>query len=287
MTQKEYVRGPRPVIAAKPGPRKGVLPAPLPAGQIPPDDSRLWMFVPKAISAGERWVQDDTREWFANLGGVVQVRRDYPTHPRWLVGAAGNTLRGAVMNEGIVSEIHLLVRITAGLPDMPSWVAARLSLKQTQADLSYRLTKLARGTLITQGPTAMKDWAERSPGQFLKWIGATFVPKQIEQNVTLSAGQSLEPEVAQAVIDAIAAEVERRAEEAQKLAVNPTDYEGGPVIDNLQAAADELAGAVGDRVGIARTLVPGAARRLRHVIDLEADVVEVQPAVEAGEIEWD
>lgn len=287
MTQKEYVRGPRPVIAARPGPRKGVLPAPLPAGQIPPDDSRLWMFVPKAISAGERWIQDDTREWFADLGGVVQVRRDYPTHPRWLVGAAGNTLRGAVMNEGIVSEIHLLVRVSAGMPDMPPWVAARLSLKQSQADLAHRLTKTARGVFIEKGKDAMNDWADKAPGQFLKWLGATFVPKQIEQNVTVTPGQSLDPETADQLIEAFSAELKRREQEAKALAVNPTDYEGGPVIDNLQAAADELAGAVGDRVGVARTLVPSAARRLKHVIDLEADVVEVQPVGGAGEIEWD
>ncbi len=271
---------------AKPGPRKGVLPPPMPPGQIPPDDSRLWLFIPKAITQGERWIQDDTRDWFMDAGGLpaAQVRRDYPTHPRWMVGAAGKTSRGSMLNEGIVSEIHLLIRITAGLPDVPSWVPARLSLKQQQADLAYRLTKTARGVFVEKGRKAMEDWAERAPGQFLKFIGSTFVPKQIEQNVTVTPGQSMDPETADQIMAALAAEIKRREEETQHLRHHPNDYEGGPVIENIQAAADELEAAVGDRLGTSKSWIT-TARRLGRVIDIEADDIEVvEPA---GEIEWD
>lgn len=289
----KYVRDPSTRVApAKPGPSKGPLPAPLPPGQIPDENSRLWKFIPKAITQGERWIQDDTRDWFDDAGGLAgaQVRRDYPTHPRWIVGAAANTSRGSMLNEGIVSEVHLLIRITAGLPDVPSWVPARLSLKQAQADLAYRLTKTARGVFVEKGKDAMASFADRAPGQFLKFIASTFIPKQIEQNVTVTPGQSLDPDTADAILEALNAELKRREDEARRLRDDPDSYEGGPVIENLADAANTLAAATGvsenhrlARIVDAKNLGPDAARGLNKVIDLEADDYEVVPR----EIEWD
>jgi hypothetical protein len=272
------------VTTPVPGPaRRGRLPDPMLRGVIPPEDNRLWMFTPRAITAGERWIQDDTREWFEQNERKVVICRSYPTHPRWTVGAAADTARARIYHEGIVSEVHMLVRLTAGLPEVPSWVPARLSLKQAQADLAYRLTKSARGVFVRQGEQAMKDFAERAPGQFLKWLGATFVPKQIEQNVTVTPGQSLDPQQAEDILQALDAELKRRADEAKLLKNNPTDFEAALVSDSLKEVADRFTVAVGDNVQNARALKPEAAYRLNKVIDLEADLVD--PVT--GEIQWD
>lgn len=276
---------PRHAVPAVPGPKKGVLPPPPPAGELPPEDSRLWKFIPKAVAAGEAWIQEDTRDWFEDHDRKVQVCRNYPTHPRWMVGAAANTSRGAMLNEGIISEIHMLVRLTAGMADVPAWIPARLAVKQVQADLAHRLTKTTRGVFLEKGKQAMHDFADRAPGQFIKFIAATFIPKQIEQEVTVRPGGTMDPETADAMIEAFAAELKRREEETARLKADPLEYEGGPVIDNLAAAADDMARAVGDHeLGNARRMnTSAAARRLTHVVDLEADIID--PVT--GEYEWD
>lgn len=200
--------------------RTGALPLPPPTapGELPPEDSRLWMFVPKAVQRGEDWVQDDTREWFEERGRKVPISREYLDHPRWVTGAAGNTIRGRLYNGGIVSEVHMLARISAGRPDYPAWVPARLSVKQVQADVAHRLTKMTRETLLTHGKTALKDFAQRAPGQFIKFVGATFIPKRLETEATVRT-ESMDAETADALIEALSAELERRGREAKIIAM--------------------------------------------------------------------
>lgn len=265
-----------------PGPKKSAaLPGILPAGVIPDEGSRIWLFVPKSVQQGEQWIQDDTRDWFDDRERKVEVRRDYPSHPRWIIKGA-NTMRATIHNAGIVSEIHMLVRIAAGLPEFPVWVPARMTLKQTQSDLAFRLSKTARDVFIRQGQQALKDFAERAPGQFIKFIGATFVPKQIEAEIKTSVAGGLDPETADQIIDALSQEMQRRAEEAKTfLAATTLDYEpAGNVAASLEGSAQVLHEATADNsIGASRRGDITATRRLRDVQDAEQDV----PA----EVEWD
>jgi hypothetical protein len=175
----------------------GNLPPPMPAGVLPAEDSRMWLFVPRAVQQGEAFIQDDTRDWFEDRERKVVICRDYPDHPRWIVN---NGVRARMHNAQIVSEIHMLARIMAGKPDVPAWVPARMSVKQQQSDLAYRLTKATREVFIKEGPAALEAFANKAPGQFIKFVGATFIPKQIEANVTQSPGQSMDAETADALL---------------------------------------------------------------------------------------
>ncbi len=266
-----------------PGPkRRGTLPATLPAGEFPPEDSRLWNFTPKSIVQGENWIQDDTREWFEDQDRKVVIGRSYPTHPRWMVTSP--TMRTKLMNDGIISEIHMLARISAGLPEFPAWVPARLTVKQLGADLNFRLTKATRQAWLTHGARAMQDFAERAPGQFVKFVASTFIPKQIEQNVTVNPGQTMTPEQLDLVLQSVAAEMDRRKVEAQELLNSPMDYEPlAPAGDALKATAERFHRSTGDKKpGHSRRLDnKDAAHRLRQVIDLEADVTDT------GEFQWE
>ena len=89
-----------------PSPR-GPIPEPLPAGQLPPDDSPMWLFTPDAVRSGEQFIQADTIEWFMDRGGKVQVRRDYPDHPRWLSNdALGDKAEKAINKAGAWIQNH-------------------------------------------------------------------------------------------------------------------------------------------------------------------------------------
>ena len=209
-----------------PGPvthNKQFLPVPPPAGTLPPDDSRLWVFVPKAVQQGEAFIQEDTREWFADRDFKVQVCRSYPDHPRWLASGR-DSLRVKMHNSHIISEIHMLARTHLGLPDMPPWVAARMSVKQQQADLAYRLTKSARDVFLREGKLAIETFASKAPGQFIKWVSNTFIAKQIEQQVTVTPGGGISPEEADNMLEMIAEELRRRADDAQATVITPLDY---------------------------------------------------------------
>jgi hypothetical protein len=255
----------------------GNLPPPMPAGVLPAEDSRMWLFVPRAVQQGEAFIQDDTRDWFEDRERKVVICRDYPDHPRWIVN---NGVRARMHNAQIVSEIHMLARIMAGKPDVPAWVPARMSVKQQQSDLAYRLTKATREVFIKEGPAALEAFANKAPGQFIKFVGATFIPKQIEANVTQSPGSSMDAETADALLAAIAEELQRRQDEAKEVAaVRPLDYEPpAEIVDMVRQTAETF------HMATEPMMSPGSAKNghpwnlshgLPKVIDLEADVEEV------------
>lgn len=269
-----------------PGPpsRGTKLPDPLPAGVLPHEDSRLWMFVPKAVQQGEAFIQDDTRDWFEERDRKVVICRAYPDHPRWILVS---TLRSKILNDSIVSEVHMLARLHGGRPEYPSWVPARLSVKQHQSDISFRLTKLARQVLVSEGDQAMRTFAQKSPGQFLKFVADTFVPKKVEQTVTASGG-SLDTETADALLEALAAEVKRREEEALVARNSPLDYEApAKIVDMVEATANVFHQATEPKrkLGATAALMKHgrSARTINIVKDLEADF----PAEVKTEWEWD
>lgn len=277
------VPGPRAFEGTKTG--KVRLPAPLAAGILPPDDSRMWLFVPKSVQQGESFIQDDTRDWFRDRDSKVVICRDYPDHPRW-VPLKTNSLRARMHNSHIVSEIHMLARMAAGKPEYPDWVPARMTVKQQQADLSFRLTKATREVFVKAGKDAMEAFATKAPGQFIKFVGATFIPKKIESDVVVRPGEILDPETADQILVALNEELQRRSEEAKLIATTDVlDYDPpAEVVDMVADTAGLFAEATttmpGERMAISR--MPGASnlhRGLKKVVDLEADI----PA----ETEWD
>lgn len=275
--------GPRAFEGSKTG--KVKLPAPLAAGILPPDDSRMWLFVPKSVQQGEAYIQDDTRDWFRDRDSKVVICRDYPDHPRW-VPLKTNSLRARMHNSQIVSEVHMLARLAAGKPEYPDWVPARMTVKQQQADLSFRLTKATREVFVKAGKDAMEAFAQKAPGQFIKFVGATFIPKKIESDVTVRPGEILDPEVADQILVALNEELARRAEEAKLQATTDVmDYDApAEIVDMVADTAGVFAEATitgpGESVGVLRDpSQPALQRNLKRVVDLEADV----PA----ETEWD
>lgn len=221
------------------------LPPVLPAGVLPGEQSNMWFFTPGAIKAGERFVQDDTREWFRERDFCVPVQREYPDHPRWLIDGA-TSRRAQLANGAVTSEVHILIRLHNSLPEFPDWVGARMAIKATQADLSYKLTKMTRDTFIKHGSKAMEDFATRAPAQFIKFVAATFVPKKIE--VQQTDGTGLEPEERTMLLKALADELKRRQDKAQDDAtVNLIDYEPQhDVVEAIGQIGDALAEAAAD-----------------------------------------
>lgn len=260
------------------------LPAPLPAGQMPPEDSRIWLFVPKAVQRGEEFIQDDTIEWFSDREKKVQISREYLDHPRWLHGgAAAQTKRGKLHNGNIISEVHLLARINAGLPEVPAWIPAQLSVKQLQNDVSYKLTKLTRKVLLTQGEQIMKDFAERTPGQFIKFVGATFVARKVE-DVT-PAPERTDRDEARRVYEALLMEVKRREDELHITALQGgNDYDGADVVGELDKFAvgmrEQSKGYGRSSTGLLRL-----ARDTEGVIDVLPE--EPTKGEEDEQVEWD
>jgi len=235
---------------AMPGPprRSSIkLPLPPPAGVMPIEDSRLWVFVPKAVQSGEAFIQDDTREWFAERDFKVQIARDYPDHPRWLANSKNkSSIRVKMHNAHIVSEVHMMARIHAGLPDVPAWVPARMTVKQQQADLAYRLTKATRDIWLQEGKGALQSFAQKAPGQFVKFVGSTFIPKQLEvQNIPSDA---ISTEAADMILSEIAAELQRRSDEAKVISGVPLDYDApGDAVKNIQEVGEAFREAIGEK----------------------------------------
>ncbi|MBK9156732.1 MAG: hypothetical protein IPM11_01150 [Micropruina sp.] len=263
----------------------GKLPPPLPAGVLPPEDSRLWHFVPRAVQQGEAFIKDDTRDWFDDRERKVMICRDYPDHPRWIVNGG---VRARMHNAQIVSEIHMLARISAGRADMPAWVPARMGVRQAQSDLAFRLTKAAREVFIQEGRDAMVAFATKAPGQFIKFIGATFIPKQIEANVSTTSNV-MDAETADALLAAISEELKRRQDEAQEIAsARPLDYD--PPVDIVDMVRDtanafHMATEPDSAIGSAKSGHPmHLSTGLTKVVDMEADVESETPA---GEYQWD
>lgn len=277
---------------AIPGPRafegrdgkKLKLPAPLAAGILPPDDSRMWLFVPRSVQQGESFIQDDTRDWFDDRDRKVVICREYPDHPRWVV-LKGNNIRARMHNSHIVSEVHMLARLHAGKPEYPDWVPARMTVKQQQADLAFRLTKATREVFVKSGKEALESFASKAPGQFVKFVGATFIPKKIESDVTVRPGEVLDPEVADQILAALNEELQRRADEAKVISTTDVlDYDApADVVDMVADTAGTFAAATEhgvERIGALRDPAHRAlTQHLDKVIDLEADV--------PPETEWD
>ena len=278
---------------AIPGPRayegrdgkKLKLPAALAAGVLPAEDSRMWLFVPKSVQQGEAYIQDDTRDWFDARDRKVVICRNYPDHPRWVILKTSN-LRQQMHNAHIVSEVHMLARLAAGRPEYPDWVPARMTVKQQQADLSFRLTKATREVFVKAGKEAMENFASRAPGQFIKFVGATFIPKKIESDVTVRPGEVLDPEAADQILAALNEELRRRAEEAKLVATtNVLDYDApAEIVDMVAGTAGTFATATetgkSERVAALRGPTHKALTyHLDKVVDLEADV--------PSETEWD
>ena len=277
------VPGPRPYEGAKTGKLK--LPAPLAEGVLPDENSRMWLFVPKSVQQGDGFIQDDTRDWFRDRNSKIVICREYPDHPRWLP-LRENSMRAMMHNAQIISEVHMLARLAAGRPEYPAWVPARMTVKQQQADLSFRLTKAARETFIKAGPDAMETFASKAPGQFIKWLGATFVPKKIESDVTVRPGEVIDPETADQILAALNEELKRRMDEAKVVSrTHVLDYDApGDVVEGVVKAAETFRAATetkpSERVGSLR--FPAHRDNLERpdeVIDLEADV--------PNETEWD
>lgn len=277
------IPGPRAFEGTKAGKLK--LPAPLAAGILPPDDSRMWLFVPRSVQQGESFIQDDTRDWFDDRDRKVVICREYPDHPRWVV-LKGNNIRARMHNSHIVSEVHMLARLHAGKPEYPDWVPARMTVKQQQADLAFRLTKATREVFVKSGKEALESFASKAPGQFVKFVGATFIPKKIESDVTVRPGEVLDPEAADQILAALNEELQRRADEAKLVATTDVlDYDApADVVDMVADTAGTFAAAteVGslERVGALRDPKHiGLTQHLNKVVDLEADV--------PSETEWD
>ena len=285
--------------------RSGALPLPPPTapGVMPPEDSRLWLFVPKAVQRGESFIQDDTRDWFLERERKVPIAREYLDHPRWLTGKIAETMRGKVFNGQIISEVHMLARLDAGMPEYPAWVPVRLSVRQVQADTAFRLTKLARQVLLAKGRQAMEDFATRAPGQFIKFIGTTFVPKRIETEATVVPG-GMDPETADALIAALSEELKRREDDMKLVTIQSgTDYEVVDAEAGLIAAARELhdASNVGRSVNFGERVRPATkghhpqARFIDHSIGkiqgdpaAEPEIVDIINAEQDDEEpEWD
>lgn len=197
-----------------------------------------------------------------------------------------DSLRVKMHNAHIISEIHMLARTHAGLPDMPPWVAARMSVKQQQSDLAYRLTKSARDVFLRDGKLAIETFAAKAPGQFIKWVSNTFIAKQIEQQITVTPGGGISPEEADNMLEMIADELRRRAEDAKTVTITPLDYDPPErgIVETMKetgeafhaAAADGPPGVfIGTSRGATPKSTPGAAYRLGSVTDIISDQDEV------------
>lgn len=275
------------------------LPPVLPAGQLPPENSNMWLFTPKSVQQGERFIQDDTRQWFAERNFLVPVQRHYRDHPRWLV-AGETSRRAAISNGNITSEIHMLIRLHNGLPEYPEWVNARMAIKVQQADLAYKLTKATRDTWLKHGKQALEDFAQRAPAQFVKFVATTFVPKKVEVE-QVSDGSGLDSEERGMLLKALADELKRRQDQALvDGTVTVLDYE--PQNDLVETMND-----LGEQLRVAAAIEPGQhlmdtgntqpkgavaanLKRVENVIDhveTERSIAFAEGTGPAGMFDWD
>lgn len=264
------------------------LPPVLPAGQLPGEQSNMWLFTPRSVQMGEKFIQDDTREWFRDRGFAVEIKREYKDHPRWAIDGAGSR-RVMAANANIVSEIHMLVRLHNGIPEYPDWVNARMAIKATQSDLAYKLTKATRNAFITYGAKAMEDFAQRAPAQFIKFVATTFVPKKIE--VQQMDGSGLEPDERNMLLKALADELKRREDQAYiDGTVNVLDYEPqNEIVETMKGLGEQLRVAAADKV-IGQSMPTRGVRpemtwdlkKVENIIDAEAVEADIYAAEGTG-----
>lgn len=267
----------------RPGPTRGRLPDPPPAGVLPPEDSRLWRFSTKAVQQGERFIRDDTRDWFEAHDRKVVICRSYPDHPRWDLT---NSRRGGLNNENIVSEIHMLARLNAGLPEVPAWVPVVMTVKQQQADLAYRLDRAL--VTVMRGPDligSLKELLARAPGSFFKLVHERTKAEAIPQG----PGQVEDPEILNALAAKLREELERRARAERDIRDHsPGAFPDTPdAVETVRAVALELheasAPRPGDEVGAGRKVNMDLPARLDRVVDVGAVIEGTAVVVE----EWD
>jgi hypothetical protein len=237
MPSKDYNAMLLPVGDLHMGPAKTApIPAPLPAGVLPEETSKMWKFVPAAIQMGEKFIQEDTRAWFAEREFKVQVARAYPDHPRWQVQRK-HSKQMHTNNEEIVSEVHMLVRLHNGLPEYPDWVNARVVVKTVQSDLAYRFAKALRTDFLKGGMEAIETLRQRSPGQYLRLVENHIKAKNVQPET--ADGLGLDKDERSMLLKALADELKRRQQEAEMAAtVDVMDYE--PVHDAREVMQDTM-----------------------------------------------
>lgn len=256
----------------QPNPRgRPKLPDPLPPGEMPDENSRIWSYPPAAIKHGEAHIQADTREWFAQKDGVVAISRFYPDHPRWNLGA---DKKSNILNDQICGEIHMLARISAGMAELPAVAIRQMEVKQVQADTAFRLVSAVRKVSTPERlMDTLERLADRQPGQYLKLVRdlarSTYLPAGVEPVQHTPDAKQLD-----AIIGALGDELKRREREMKIINVNPQDVDFTEPSDAFVTRAmvlHDAANVVGRRPGPVAAADERAVSNLRGVTDLNAE----------------
>lgn len=173
-------------FAASPKPaKKGDYGPMADPGEVPPENSGWWHFSLAAGRGREESVRDDTRQWFAERRGMIQICRNYPDHPRWQPRTSNGS--NPVANYGIISEIHVLARITKGLPAVPSWYLEDMTVKQVRSEFGTRFLRIARDASVKHLPEALDALAVKDPKSFVKIMMELGLPatSEVEHNHTV------------------------------------------------------------------------------------------------------
>lgn len=246
------------------------LPAPLPAGELPDENSRIWCYPPTAIRQGEAMIKDDTRVWFEDRGGVVQISRAYPDHPRWNIVPSK---KGSILNDMICAEVHMLARITAGLPELPAIAIKKMEVKQVQADAAYRLVSAVRKVSTPKRlEETLELLADRQPGQYLKLVRdiaqARYVPAGAEGSMITPDAKHIDT-----LIGVLTEELKRREKEMKVINANPQDVEFGEPKSAFLERALELHNAANIRPEMQGkpVVADDLPKRLRGAVDVNAE----------------
>lgn len=268
------------------------LPAPAPAGTLPPEDSRLWHFCPKAVQQGEEFILPDTLDFLAERRYMVPIWRDYPEHPRWRTSLVPNA-DDLTTNSEIISEVHIACRLYHGLPPFPDWVATKMSLKRSQADLAYRLTLNVRESFAKHGRQALADMAQRMPASYMNLVTKIALPRRpgdadgFQPGAPVHQGDvnyilNLDNSASDEILRRLKTELERRESEAKSMLNAPLDL---PDSDPRIAVAEAV-------VAIKQASTPGGSvERFINLKDgsnqLTHYVADVQQVDAPEPIEWD
>lgn len=248
------------------------LPAPLPPGELPDENSRIWSYPPAAIRHGEAHIQPDTREWFRQKDGVVAICRFYPDHPRWNLGA---DKKSNILNDQICGEVHMLARIEAGLPELPKVAIRQMEVKQVQADTAFRLVSAVRKVSTSERLTdTLERLADRQPGQYLKLVRdlarSTYLPAGVEPVQHAPDSKQLD-----LIIEALGDELRRREQEMKIITVNPQDAEfadpAGAFVTRAMVLHDAANITEDRKPGLVAPDDSRAVTGLRGVVDVNAE----------------
>lgn len=215
------------------------LPTPLAIGVMPPEDSRLWMFVPKALQQGSQFILQDTIDWLMECRFQVRIEREYFEHPRWIAAMHPSTEERMLNNE-VVSEVHMAMRIHHQLPMFPDWVVTRMSLKQSQAELAYLLMRNLENVFDRRGREALETMADRAPGQFVKLIASVALPKGTRTEEPKVGAPAVDPANIDSLLALLKTEMARRANEAKDAIDVPIDVEENDPVMPLVEKIEEI-----------------------------------------------